>query len=74
MREKKGNAAVVFRLKEKICGKKKSNIEPTAILHPSKKDQVTDKKEITKICGDYCENLLKKKEPKEDFKLYLELK
>ena len=56
IKEKKGRAAMVFRLKEKICGKKKSTSEPSAISHPQKKIQIKNPSQIKVICADYCEN------------------
>ena len=68
MKEKKGNAAVVFDLKGQITGKKKENDEPSAIIYPQSKKLVFNPTEIVKVCADYVEDLLTNKDPKEEYK------
>ena len=74
LKSKKGQSAVVFKIKEKLSGKRKNSIEPSVILHPEKKTPVTNPKEITKISADYVVNLLKNREPKHEYKLDIALK
>ena len=74
MKSTKGNSAAVFKLKDKIHERKKSSIEPSAILHPEKKTVVTNPKEIKSVSADYLKKLLTTREPKQEYKQDLVLK
>ena len=73
-KERKGNSAVIFGLKDKIIGKKKDGDEPSSIIDPKTNREVFKPKEIVSACADYVENLLTNKVPKEEFQLNLEWK
>ena len=73
-KEKKGSAAAVFKLKESIIGKKKSSNEANVVLDPVTKIPVMKRLDITRVCVDYCQKLLKNREPKEEFRKDLETK
>ena len=63
----KGKAAVVFDMKDSIFGGKKTSDEPSMIIDPKSKKPVFKPSEIVEISADYCQNLLKNKNPKEEF-------
>ena len=58
MKVKKGKAASVFNLKDKIIGSKKKQQEPAVIKDPNTKKIVTYIEEIKRISLKYCVDLL----------------
>ena len=64
----------MFALKEKVVAKKKEPEEPCIVNDPSTNAPVFKPSQIIKTCADYCQNLLKRDEPKEDFVMDLEWK
>ena len=58
MKVKKGKAASVFNLKDKIIGSKKKQQEPAVIKDPNTKKIVTIIEEIKRISLKYCVDLL----------------
>ena len=58
MKVKKGKAASVFNLKDKIIGSKKKQQEPAVIKDPNTKKIVTNIEEIKRISLKYCVDLL----------------
>ena len=64
---KKGKAAGIFRLREKILGKKKSPQEKVVLIDPETGDQVTSPSEIKRVSLAYLTNLLTKKHSPEIF-------
>ena len=74
LKEKKGRSAVVFNLKDRIVGNKKDSEEPTAIIDPKTLKKTFTPSKIIKVCADYVQELLAKKEPKEAFKDDIEWK
>ena len=74
MKRRKGNAAVAFNIKDRVLGSKKNSDEPTAVKNPITNEMTFEPKEIVKVCADYCENLLKNREPIDGFQEDLEMK
>ena len=70
--KKKGSAAAIFKLRERVLGGKKKPQEAIIIKDPDTNIPITDRNEILKTTLKYCKNLLMKKEPiaifKEDYK------
>ena len=64
----KGKASAVFNLKERILGSKKSHQEPVVLVDPETKSEVFHPQDIKRVTLNYCVNLLKNKEPKEEYK------
>ena len=71
---KKGNNAAVFNLREKILGNKKNSNGPSAITNPATGEKVFDATEILRISADYCEDLLRNREPSEGYEEDLRMK
>ena len=67
VKESKGKAAAIFKLKENILGKKKSTDEPSSIFDPMTNTHSFKPSDIVRISADYCEELLKNDDPKEGF-------
>ena len=67
IRQKKGKAASIFKLKDKIVGEEKESPESVAIIHPVTKIKLFNHDEILEAAVDYVHNLLKDNEPKDDF-------
>ena len=74
IRESKGKSASVFRLKEKIVGKKKASDGPSVVLDPKTNNPIFKPSSILKASVDYCKQLLTNDEPKDDFDKDLKLK
>ena len=74
MRKTKGKAAVIFNLKEKIVGEKKSVQEATVLIDHESKKEVYTPEEIKRVSIEYCQKLLTNREPKAEYKEDLELK
>ena len=70
----KGKAAVVFSLKSKVVGSKKSKQEATVLIDYKTNKEVDTPEEIKRVSIDYCEELLTNRAPKEDFEEDLEFK
>ena len=64
----KGKAAAVFSLKDKVLGKKKTQQEQVVVTDPETGVDVYCPEEIKRVSLNFCVNLLKTKEPKEDYK------
>ena len=74
IQKKKGTAAVVFGMKKKILGNKSDFDEPSAIIHPETRIQITDPSEIKSVSVDFCKKILTNKNPKAEFEEDLEWK
>ena len=74
VKARKGKAAAIFYLKDKIVGSKKTQQEPAVIKHPVTKKCVTDTKEIKRISLKYCVDLLTNREPREGFEEIIDMK
>ena len=60
VKRKKGKAASVFKLRNKVLGDKKEKSDPTAIVHPESGELVTSHEMIKATTLEYCKNVLKK--------------
>ena len=58
IKKTKGNAAAIFKLKEKVTGSKKEPEEPTVILNPKTNEPIFKPSLIVEACADYCQELL----------------
>ena len=67
MKNKRGNVAAVFKLKEAIVGNKKVTQEPTTLIDPVTKLEVDSVEGIKRISLEYCKNLLTNREPRKGF-------
>ena len=74
LKQAKGNAAKIFRLKKEVVGGKKSEQEPTAIINPANNEIVTDPEHIKKLVLEYCTNVLTNRAPKPDFEVEMKAK
>ena len=75
IRERKGKAASVFYLKEKLLGSKKKDSEaPTVVLNPKNNELVFQLKEIIRVSAEYLKDLLTNRDPKEEYREDVELK
>ena len=68
LRKNKGKAAATFHLKDKILGNKKTQQEPVVVIDPETGSEVTKPTDIKKASLKYCVDLLKDREPKEEFR------
>ena len=64
----KGKSSAVFNLRDKVLGKKKGTQEQVAVINPETGQYVYTAKEIKQVSLNYCVNLLRKKEPPDEFK------
>ena len=69
---KKGKAAAIFNLKERVLGAKKSGMETVAVLNPESGALVYSPNEIKDVSLKYCVKLLTNREPKSNFKEIIE--
>jgi hypothetical protein len=69
----KGKSAAVFTLKAKILGDKKSKQEAVVIEDPINKELLFDADKIQESSLSYVKNLLKNREPKDDYKTDIEI-
>ena len=67
LKDKRGKAASVFGLRDKVLGKKKVCQEPVIIIEPTSGEEVNSPAEIKRVSLEYLVNLLKKKKPDEEF-------
>ena len=72
IKREKGKAAAVFKLKEKILGKKKVGQEPAVIKDPETGFEITKAEEIKQVTLNYCVKLLTNREPKEAYRETIE--
>jgi hypothetical protein len=70
----KGKSALIFKVKDKVVGKKKVGQEATVLMYPKSSDEVTTPAGIKQVSIDCCQDLLTNREPKEEFKEDLLLK
>ena len=68
VKENKGKSAAVFCLKAKILGGKKAEQEAVVIENPVDKEILFDAERIKEASLSYLKNLLKNREPKDDYK------
>ena len=68
IKESKGKAAAVFKLKDSIFGNKKSPLDPVALKDPNTGLLVTTPQEIKRVSLAYCVNHLTNREPKPEFR------
>ena len=74
IKEIKGQAAAISKLKEKVLGKKKESCAPTAVIDPTTGKKIFDKKDIIDVCADYCVKLLTNREPSEGYEEDIRMK
>ena len=74
LKTKGGNAAALFKLKEKLVGKKDLPTEATTVTDPSNGTEITSASGIRHATLDYCCNLLTNREPEDSFIVDLEVK
>ena len=67
LRQAKGHSAAVFDVKTKILGRKKDADEPSVVRDPKSKELIFHPSGILKTSVDYCEKLLKNREPRAGF-------
>ena len=75
MKSKKGKSAVIFNLKDRIVGKKKTIQEATTMVDPETKEDLKTRKKIKEASLSYCVDLLTNRSPKpgleEDLRLQI---
>ena len=71
---KLSKSAQIFKIAERIKGKKGGNQEPSVVKNPKTQEIVVSTKEIKKVVLDYCADVLGNNEPKEAFKDEIALK
>ena len=64
----------IFKISQEIKGIEKGAGKANAIKHPTSGKLIVDKTEIKKVTVEYCKEVLKKNEPKEDFKPMAKMK
>ena len=74
IKKEKGNAAAIFKLKNKIIGKKSEPDAPSVMLDPVTKLPILEPAQIKQTCVDYVSNLLIDREPKAEFAEDIKLK
>ena len=67
LRNTKGKAASIFALKDKVLGKKKGQQEQVFITNPITGEDVYNPEQIKSVSLSYLTNLLKTKEPKDEY-------
>ena len=67
MKSKKGKSAVIFNLKDRIVGKKKTIQEPTTMVDPETKEDLKTREKIKEASLSYCVDLLTNRSPKPGF-------
>ena len=73
MKSKKGKSAVIFNLKDRIVGKKKTIQEATTMVDPETKEDLKTRKKIKEASLSYCVDLLTNRSPKPGFEEDLRL-
>ena len=73
MEKIKGRSAVVFKLKERVVGEKKSGQEATVMIDPTTNEEVNTPEGIKRVSIDYCQNLLTNRDPKPEYSEDLEM-
>ena len=73
VKSNKGKSAAVFSLKAKILGSKKSEQEAVVIEDPVNKELLFETDKIQESSLNYVKNLLKNREPKDDYKTDIEI-
>ena len=58
IKHSKGKSALIFKVKDKVVGKKKVGQEATVLMDPKTSDEVTTSAEIKQGSIDYCQDLL----------------
>ena len=66
-KNKKGNAAAVFRLKDDIVGPKKIAQEAVVLLDYTSNEVVNEPSQIKRVSLEYCKDLLKNRKPKNGY-------
>ena len=74
VRKKKGRIAAIFKLKDTIVGKRKSERENTTVLYPKTKKEVYSVEEIKSASLHYCENLLTNRLPRDGYEPIIQMK
>ena len=67
LKHNKGKAAAVFSLKDKVIGKKKAAQEQVVIVDPESGNEVYSPEDIKRVSLNFVVNLLKTKEPKDEY-------
>ena len=73
VKSNKGKSAAVFSLKAKILGSKRSEQEAVVIEDPVNKELLFETDKIQESSLNYVKNLLKNREPKDDYKTDIEI-
>ena len=58
---------MIFKVKEKVLGKKQASAVPTQIKNPVSGKEETEPKKIKDTCVQYCKKLLTNRLPKEEY-------
>ena len=72
IKKDKGKSAAIFKLKEKIVGAKKEGTESVSMNDPETGQMICDHEQLKQASIDYLSNLLKNREPKEDYREHFE--
>ena len=67
IQKSKGRSAAIFKLREKVIGSKKEGMESVAMKDPITGNILYDPDQLKKASESYLSNLLKNREPKEDY-------
>ena len=74
IKSKKGVAASIFHLKNKVTGPKKAGLVPTVIRNPETNKEETEPRRIRDVSVKYVKKLLTNRNPKEEYKEDMEMK
>ena len=74
VKTKKGNAAALFKLKEKVVGAKNLETEAVTIVDPASGLEVTSAKELRHVTLTYCHGVLTNRQPTADYEDDLKMK
>ena len=67
IKQSKGKSASIFALKDKVIGRKKTQQEQIVIIDPATGEEVYEPEKIKSVSLSYLSNLLKTKEPNDEY-------
>ena len=73
LKRTKGKSAAIFDLKDKILGEKKVQQEAVVMENPENEELIFDAEKIKSVSLNYLTNLLKNREPKEEYEKELQV-
>ena len=68
LKDEKGRAAAIFKLKDKVIGPRKSPLEPAMIVDPESGVEIFEPEDIKRVSLKYCVELLTNRTPKEEYR------